>query len=205
MPGCWRESSIPENGRDAQFRYVSGQAREHLAAGDPVVSVDTKKKELVGEYRNGGREWRPAGEAVRVLDTGSYPAGMAVSDAQLAALAITRHDWHGQWNYTLHPQPPRQAAGPAAHRPRPRSRDLSRLCHPAITGMPASAWDDLLARLTVPREAQREAFLHNQRELLTRLRYPLHPAATRLDTLADLATHAAAAGIDLSPEIKATS
>ena len=53
--------------RDAQFRYVSEQAKRQLAAGQPVVSVDTKKKELVGRYANGGREWRPAGEPERVL------------------------------------------------------------------------------------------------------------------------------------------
>jgi hypothetical protein len=47
---------------DGQFRYVNEQAREHLAAGQPVVSVDTKKKELVGRYANGGAEWQPAGE-----------------------------------------------------------------------------------------------------------------------------------------------
>ena len=47
--------------RDAQFRYVNEQAREHLADGQPVISVDTKKKELVGRYANGGREWQPAG------------------------------------------------------------------------------------------------------------------------------------------------
>jgi hypothetical protein len=53
--------------RDAQFRYVNEQAKQQLAAGQPVVSVDTKKKELVGRYANGGREWRPAGEPERVL------------------------------------------------------------------------------------------------------------------------------------------
>jgi hypothetical protein len=53
--------------RDAQFRYVNEQAREHLAAGQPVVSVDTKKKELVGRYANGGTEWQPVGEPERVL------------------------------------------------------------------------------------------------------------------------------------------
>jgi hypothetical protein len=295
--------------RDAQFRYINEQARAHRDAGEPVVSVDTKKKELAGEYKNSGREWRPAGEPARVrdhdfpdaelgkaipygiydiaanagwvnvgtdhdtaafavesirrwwqaagqaacpaarrllvtadaggsngyrtrawkaelaalaletgleitvchfppgtskwnaiehrlfscismnwrgrpltshqvivntiaatttrgglrvraeLDTGACPAGQAVSDAQLAALPITRHHWHGQWNYALHPRHPSPA--PAARAA--RSRDLSRLCHPAITGMPASEWDDLLTRLTVPRQAQREAFLHNQR------------------------------------------
>jgi hypothetical protein len=52
--------------RDGQFRYLNEQAREHLAASQPVVSVDTKKKELVGRYANGGREWQPAGEPEQV-------------------------------------------------------------------------------------------------------------------------------------------
>jgi hypothetical protein len=52
--------------RDAQFRYLNTQARQHLDAGDPVVSVDTKKKELVGPFKNGGREWQPAGSPVPV-------------------------------------------------------------------------------------------------------------------------------------------
>jgi hypothetical protein len=56
--------------RDAQFGYLNEQAREHLHAGWPVISVDTKKKELVGPFKNGGREWRPAGnpEQVKVHD-----------------------------------------------------------------------------------------------------------------------------------------
>jgi len=52
--------------RDAQFRYIAAQAKEHLAAGQPVISVDAKKKEQVGEYAQGGAEWRPAGDPVRV-------------------------------------------------------------------------------------------------------------------------------------------
>ena len=52
--------------RDAQFSYINDQAADHLAAGDPVISVDAKKKELVGEYKNGGREWSPAGEPTKV-------------------------------------------------------------------------------------------------------------------------------------------
>jgi hypothetical protein len=54
--------------RDAQFRYISGLAGEFLAAGDPVVSVDAKKKEQVGQYAQAGREWRPKGDPVRVRD-----------------------------------------------------------------------------------------------------------------------------------------
>ncbi len=52
--------------RDAQFGYLNDQATEYIAAGDPVISVDTKKKELVGAYKNGGREWHPAGEPEEV-------------------------------------------------------------------------------------------------------------------------------------------
>ncbi len=56
--------------RDAQFRQINEQAEAFQASGDPVISVDTKKKELVGDFRNGGREWRPEGhpEEVRVHD-----------------------------------------------------------------------------------------------------------------------------------------
>ncbi len=48
--------------RDAQFRYINEQVKDHQGTGDPVISVDTKKKELVGEFRNAGREWRPKGQ-----------------------------------------------------------------------------------------------------------------------------------------------
>lgn len=45
--------------RDAQFRQIARKTKAFLNAGDPVISVDTKKKELVGNYKGGGREWRP--------------------------------------------------------------------------------------------------------------------------------------------------
>ncbi len=52
--------------RDAQFAYLADQAQSHMDDSNPVISVDTKKKELVGDYKNGGREWSPAGEPVKV-------------------------------------------------------------------------------------------------------------------------------------------
>ena len=52
--------------RDGQFRYLNDLATDFLAAGDPVISVDAKKKELVGNHTNNGREYQPAGEPVRV-------------------------------------------------------------------------------------------------------------------------------------------
>jgi transposase len=302
--------------RDAQFRYISGAAREHLAAGDPVISVDAKKKEQVGQYAQKGREWRPEGDPVRVrdhdfpdeglgkvtpygiydiganagwvsvgtdrdtaafavesvrrwwsargradypaarrllitadaggsngyrtrawkaglaalaagtgleitcchfppgtskwnkiehrlfsaitmnwrgrpltshevvvntiaatttrtglsvhaeLDPGTYPAGVKISKAQMDALPLTRHGWHGEWNYTLHPQAatapaaPPAPAPPRAARPRP---DLAWLAHPAITGMPGPALDALTAALTGPAAALREAALDRRR------------------------------------------
>jgi hypothetical protein len=54
--------------RDAQFRYIAGQVKDHQDAGDPVISVDAKKKELVGQFGNAGRQWRPRGQPVRVRD-----------------------------------------------------------------------------------------------------------------------------------------
>src|SRR5947199_1840342 len=271
--------------RDGQFRYISGAAKEYLAAGDPVVSVDAKKKEQVGQYAQKGRQWRPEGDPVRVrdqhfpdedrgkvtpygiydiganagwvnvgtdrdtaafavesvgswwsdrgrldypaarrllitadaggsngyrtrawktglaalaaetgleitcchfppgtskwnkiehrlfsaitmnwrgrplashqvvvntiaatttatglrvraeLDTGACPAGVKISNAELDALPLDRHHWHGDWNYTLHPQPAARAAAPPQPAARP-APDLAWLTHPAITGLP---------------------------------------------------------------------
>jgi hypothetical protein len=52
--------------RNAQFEYINAQVTAHLAAGEPVISVDAKKKELIGAYASKGRTWRPAGNPERV-------------------------------------------------------------------------------------------------------------------------------------------
>ena len=52
--------------RDAQFRHINTQVKRALAKGTPVISVDTKKKELVGNYENGGRQWLPAKQPIKV-------------------------------------------------------------------------------------------------------------------------------------------
>jgi transposase len=66
--------------RDAQFRQINAIAEDFLNRGQPVVSVDTKKKELVGEFKNGGREWRAQGEPhdVRVHDFIDKKLGKAI-------------------------------------------------------------------------------------------------------------------------------
>jgi hypothetical protein len=305
--------------RDAQFRYIREQARIHQDAGEPVISVDAKKKEQVGQYGNAGREWRPAGDPVRVrdhdfpdpqegkvipygiydlaantgwvnvgtdgntaalavesvrrwwqqagspaypgaarllitadaggsngyrtrawkaglaalasetglditvchfppgtskwnkiehrlfsaismnwrgrpltshevivatiaattnragltvraqLDTGLYPAGVRISDQQMAALPITRHDFHGDWNYALHPQPaaasPGQpSAASAAPAPaRPARCDQDTLSRPALTGLSRPALAALITALTLPWNASQEAARYTRR------------------------------------------
>jgi hypothetical protein len=52
--------------RDAQFGHINATAAAAINAGEPVISVDTKKKELVGDFKNGGRQWRPKGDPTLV-------------------------------------------------------------------------------------------------------------------------------------------
>jgi transposase len=288
--------------RDAQFRYISEQARAHQDSGDPVISVDTKKKELIGEFRNAGRQWRPKGqpaatrthdfpgdsagkaipygvydmtanagwvnvgtdhdtaafavESIRRwwnaagsseypaarrllitadaggsngyrtrawkaglaalgaetglqitvchfppgtskwnkvehrlfshitmnwrgrpltshdvviksiaatttragltvqarLDDGTYPTGVKVTSAQMAALPVSRHPFHGDWNYTLHP---------AAMPPASNDQERSPAVLPELTGMTTAELDELITQLTALRQAQREEKARN--------------------------------------------
>jgi hypothetical protein len=66
--------------RNAQFEYINAQVRRFLDRGQPTISVDTKKKELVGDFKNAGREWHPAGrpEDVRVHDFIDKTLGKAI-------------------------------------------------------------------------------------------------------------------------------
>jgi hypothetical protein len=105
------------------------------------------------------------------LDPGAYPTGVTISQAELDALPLDRHDWHGDWNYTLHPQPasPPAAAAPPGTPPRPAARparpgpDLDWLTRPAITGLPGPALDALTAALAGPAAALREAAADRRR------------------------------------------
>ena len=66
--------------RNTQFEYLNDQVRRFQHCGQPVISVDTKKKELVGDFRNAGRQWRPKGcpEQVRVHDFKDKELGKAI-------------------------------------------------------------------------------------------------------------------------------
>jgi hypothetical protein len=110
--------------RDAQFGYLNAQAQAHMDASNPVVSVDTKKKELVGAYKNPGREWSPAGKPEKVkvhdfidpdlgkanpygvydvaADTGWVSVGTDHDTAEFAVATIGR--WWTTVGSDLHPE-----------------------------------------------------------------------------------------------------
>lgn len=110
--------------RDAQFRYINEQVKDHQADGQPVISVDAKKKEIVGAFKNAGREWQPQGEPERVgthdfpdkdlgraapygiydvtANTGWVNVGTDHDTAGFAVESIRRW-WHGQ-GQTEYPQ-----------------------------------------------------------------------------------------------------
>lgn len=298
--------------RDGQFCYLNEQIKEHQDGADPVISVDTKKKELIGPFANSGQQWRPAGAPVTVrthdfpdaelgkavpygvydltadtgwvnvgtdhdtaafavesirrwwvsrgrhdypgsrrllitadaggsngyrtrawkhelaalalqtgleitvchfppgtskwnkiehrlfshitmnwrgrpltshevivqsiaatttrtglhvhaeLDANTYDTGIRVSERQINALPLHRHDWHPDWNYTLLPEPYEQVNSAPDPFDQP-SPDLAWLHHPALTGLPAPDWETLLANLLTLHEQQRETSLHQRR------------------------------------------
>ena len=78
------------------------------------------------------------------------------------ALPLARHDWHGDWNYTLRPEPCDQA-GPAPHPFDQPSPGLAWLCHPALTGLPARQRDTLISELMTLYDQRREADLERRR------------------------------------------
>ena len=109
--------------RDAQFRHINDTVTTAVAAGRPAISVDTKKKELVGEFKNPGREWHPAGRPPQVnthdfpsmaegtaipygvydigQDTGFVSVGIDHDTAQFSVAAIQA--WWEQLGHARHP------------------------------------------------------------------------------------------------------
>jgi hypothetical protein len=75
---CKRFTGADHPDRDRQLRYIARVKRLFLAAGYPVISVDTKKKELIGNFKNGGRLWRRQADEVNVHDFGQDASAKAV-------------------------------------------------------------------------------------------------------------------------------
>lgn len=100
------------------------------------------------------------------LDTGDYPLGIAVTAAQLQALPITAHSWHGAWNYSITPPTPGAAPPPAADSMaalQTRARNLHRLADPRLTGMTRNELDHLVGELAADQAAQTEKRCYQQR------------------------------------------
>jgi len=137
--------------RDAQFCYINDQVTSCLTAGEPVISVDAKKKELIGDYAHKGREWRPAGDPRRV-DVHDFPgeAGKAVpygvydvgadtgwvsvgSDGDTAAFAVASiRNWWTTMGHAAYPQAARllvtaDAGGSNGYRLRLWKKELAKL------------------------------------------------------------------------------
>jgi hypothetical protein len=127
------------------------------------------------------------------LDTGLYPAGIKISDAQMAALPVTQHGFHGDWNYTLHPHAAPATAGPAPAPP-PATRatpgrarcDQDTLTHPALTGLSRQQLHDLASALDLPWNAQQEARRYTQRGGPQR-KAPRAPGRAALDLTSQIA------------------
>jgi len=125
------------------------------------------------------------------LDTSASGTGIKISDRQMEALPLTRHDWHGDWNYTLRPEDYDPAAGAPDPFDQP-SPDLAWLVHPALTGLPAGEWDALTATLMTLHDQQRETSLDQRRGHRPRLTAPgtgRRPVLTLADRLLATVLH----------------
>ncbi len=97
------------------------------------------------------------------LDTGTYPTGVTVGDRQMDALPLERHTWHGDWNYTLRPEPYDAEINEGPDPFDQPSPDLAWLRHPVFTGLTTPEWDTLIAQLLALHDAQRENHLDKRR------------------------------------------
>src|ERR1019366_8525411 len=94
--------------RDAQFEYINAQVLAAQAADQPVISVDTKKKELVGLYKNAGGDWRPKGDPTRVKVHDFEDKALGKVAPYGVAATTTRTGlgdaFHPEWNYEIIPR-----------------------------------------------------------------------------------------------------
>ena len=127
--------------RDSQFRYIATQKQHFMASGDPIISVDTKKKEVLGDFKNAGQAWRQEAETVNVHDflsdslgrvspygvydvqrnEGAVYVGVSADTPEFAVAAILRW-WHDH-GYPAYPHATRllilaDGGGSNGHRPR---------------------------------------------------------------------------------------
>jgi len=147
-----KEGAKQHPDRDAQFQYLNQQCRDFQDRGQPVISVDAKKKELIGDFKNGGREWQPQGkpEPVRthdfedkelgkgipygVYDTSRNEGWVSVGvDHDTAEFAVSSiRNWWTQMGKTVYPDAREllitaDAGGSNGYRPKLWKRELQKL------------------------------------------------------------------------------
>ncbi|WP_406066273.1 ISAzo13-like element transposase-related protein [Streptomyces sp. NBC_01077] len=120
------------------------------------------------------------------LDTNTYPTGVGVGDAEMAALPLTRHTFHGEWNYALHPQP--SPAVPAARNGRPPTPPWhsALLSDPELTGLTPHQLQNLihiLAAKGLPRRGRPPRLTFADQVLATVLHLRVNLAAEPLAVL----------------------
>jgi len=173
---------------DAQWNKVEHRLFSHITMnwrGRPLASHEVIVNTI-------GATTTTTGLRVRAeLDTGTCDTGTKISDRQMDALPLSRHDWHGDWNYTLRPEDYDRAAGVPDPFDQP-SPDLAWLCHPALTGLPGQQWDALIAALMTLHDQQRETSLERRRGHRPRLTAPgtgRRPVLTLADRLLATVLH----------------
>jgi transposase len=176
--------------RDAQFRYLYEQVKAQQADGEPVISVDAKKKEMLGQLPNAGREWRPKGDPIRVEDHSFFtaphgeqaiPYGVYDRIGRQQATSLNLHKPSAPSTAAKGSRAPWRspAAGPrgrqrrTAARPQGRGR-ASRAERPARTppglGLPNVQADDLTAAALMDPVGDHQRLVAHP----TRLADPLH-------------------------------
>jgi hypothetical protein len=138
----------------------------HELAGRPLTSHDVIVQTIAATTTRTGLTVQAE------LDSGCYPTGVKVSDAELNAVPITGHAFHGEWNCTVHPRPaePADPTGPAAGPVAVIGR--AALSHPALTGMTRTALIELTAALAADWQALREQDQNTRRDGGERRRAP---------------------------------
>jgi hypothetical protein len=90
--------------RDAQFRHISEKVKKCLVQGVPVISVDTKKKELLGNYDNAGQQWLPAKQAIKVHRGMTFPPPKFLAPIPMASMMWDAMPALSMWGPTMTPE-----------------------------------------------------------------------------------------------------
>ena len=147
---CKTQEGEDHPDRDAQFHYINDTVAGALAAEEPVIRVDTKKKELVGDFKNGGREWARKGEPMEVNahDFPSHARGKARRTESTTSRRTRGRVWLGSSRTPPSSRPTRSAPGGSTSGralPRRGDPDDHRRCgwvqQPARAAVERGAWE----------------------------------------------------------------